>query len=83
MGGSWAVFGTGLGGSGAHFGHFWVVFDGFFGVLNRACFKHGSKMGSKKAFGWFWEGSGRILGGFWEGLGWILVHFWKDFGKIW
>ena len=70
LGGSWALFGKGLGRFGPSFGHLWAPFDRFFGVLNRAFFKHGSKMGSKRP-------SETIWGGFWK----VLEGFWVDFGK--
>ena len=51
LGGFWAPFGKGLGGSGPSFGHVWPLFSRFFGVLNESFFKHGSKMGSERPYG--------------------------------
>ena len=75
LGGSWALFGRGLGGSGASVAHCQATFARLFGVLNGVFFKHGSKMDSKTSFG-------SILGGSWEDLGWIRGRFWATFWKI-
>ena len=78
LGGSWALFGKGLGGSGASIGRCETTFARLFGVLkfNGAFLKHGSKMNSKTPFG-------SILGRSWEDLGWIWVGFGATFWRIW
>ena len=77
LGESWAPFGWGLGASGSSFAHFWMSFDRFWGVLNRAFCKHKSKIGFKRPFG-------SISNRFWKGLGdlgWILAGFGERFGS--
>ena len=51
----------GFGQSGVSFGRSWALPGRFLGVQNRSFFQHGSKMGSKRAFG-------SILSRFWKGL---------------
>ena len=68
-GGSWVLFGKGLGPSWASFGCFWPPLGRFLNVQNRTSFKHWPKMGSKRASGWILGRFGRILGRFWEDLG--------------
>ena len=72
LGGSWALFGNGLGRSGPSFGHFWMLFGHFLEVLNPLFFKHRTRMGSRRPFG-------SILGRFWK----VLGRFGKDFGRVW
>ena len=52
-------FGKGLGRSGPSWGDFWAHFDCLLGVPIHIFEKHGSKMGSKRPFGWLlnrvWE----------------------------
>ena len=87
LGGSWAPFGKGLGRSGPTFGNFCDVFWSFWALLNKAFFKHGSKIRSRRAFGLILGGfsvvlarfSGKVLGGFWDGL----ERIWEGLGKIW
>ena len=72
LGGSWALFGKGLGSSGPSWGYFWAHFDCLLDVPNHIFLKHWSKMGSKRPFGW-------LLDRFWEGLG----RIWMRLGRIW
>ena len=90
LGGSWPPFGRGLGRSGPSFGHFWALLDCFFGVLNRAFFKHRSKIGSERPFGSILDRFWRVLGGFgedvrriWEVFEWVLEGCGKDFRHTW
>jgi len=85
-----------LEGSGAPLGTSWALLGGswgalgrFFGVQNRAFFKHGSKIGSKRPFGsileGFGEGLGRFWGGIWEDLGafrQVMGEFWMHLGTF-
>ena len=75
LGRSWAPFGQDLGGSGRSFGHFWLLFGRFSGVLNYHFLNSGSEMGFKRPFASILEGSGRVLEGFWECLEKILEGF--------
>ena len=75
-GGSWALFGRGLGSSWASFGCFWPPRGRFLNVQNRTSFKHLPKMGSRRASGWILARFAKVLGGFGEGLGKILEGFW-------
>ena len=79
LGGSWAPFGKGLGGSGRSFGTFGCFLAVFLGVLIHHFFNYRSKMGSKRPFGSILHRFGR----FWERLGRILEMFGEDFGRIW
>ena len=89
-GGSWALFGRGLGSSWASFGCFWPPRGRFLNVQNRTSFKHLPKMGSRRASGWILARFAKVLGGFGEGLwrnfGRILDFLntqWADFGNAW
>ena len=75
LGGSRALFGWGLGGSGTYFGSSRAILGRFWDAQNRPCFKHGSKMGSKKPYG-------MILGRFCDGVLNILRGAGKGFGRI-
>ena len=68
-GGSWVLFGRGLGPSWASFGCFWPPLGRFLNVQSRASFKHWPKMGSKRASGWILGRFGRIWGRFLGGFG--------------
>ena len=75
-GGSWALFGRGLGSSWASFGCFWPPLGRFLNVQNRTSFKHLPKMGSRRASGWILARFAKVLGGFGEVCGDILGGFW-------
>ena len=72
---SWAQFGRGLGRSGSSFGHSSAHFRRFLDVPDHIFLKHGSKMSSKKPFGWILARFGTVLGRFWKGLGNNLEGF--------
>ena len=82
LGRSWAPFGWGLGRSGPSFGHFWTLFGNFLEVLNPFFFKHRSRMGSRRPFGWILDRFWKVWEGFWKGLGTILTDF-STFLQIW
>ena len=82
LGGSWALFGEGLGRSWASFGHFWALLGRFFGVLKSTFFKHvpawaqdGLQEASGIDFGPIFHGFGDGLGGVWKGI-------WKNFEPL-
>ena len=88
-----ASFGKGLGRSWASSGRSWPLLGRFVDVQNRAFFKHGPKMGSKrppgsiwgaswKGLGRFWGGFGRVLRGFGPIFGWILGKIGEESGRI-
>ena len=79
------------------FGTVWAVFWSLLGTLGpffwcskSICFKHRSKMGSKRPFGSILGRFLKALGRFWEDFrrvwrvfGWILEGYGKDFGNAW
>ena len=75
LGGSWALFGRGLGRSGESLGRSWVLLGQSLELQNEAFLKHWSKICSKKPLGSilgrFWKALGRVL----EGRGKILLNF--------
>ena len=75
LGRSWAPFGRGLGRSWASSGRSWPPLGRFVDVQNRAFFKHGPKMGSKRPLG-------SILGRFFMDLGTVWEGFGEEFGRI-
>ena len=90
LGASWALFGRGLGRSGASFGHFRPHFGRFLDVPNHIFLKHWSKMSSQRPFGWILDSFGKVLGRFGEGWGrnleglrGLLNRSWADFGHAW
>ena len=90
LGGSWALFGTVLGGSWAPLGPFWAPLGNFWASpgcfladKNPAFCKHWSNMVVKRPLGTIWGRFGEDLGRIWGGLGRIWANLGVDFHNKW